>query len=234
MFKFRAFRAIDEPLACQEFAEGHANVLKQYGVNKVTSSNNDWMYNPFVYVVVVELKETGQIVSGLRLHIAHQDYPLPMETAVSQVDHAVFALVRSYAERGTAEVAGLWNSRTIGGYGIGAIYLIRAGIALATQLQLGSLLALVAEYTLPPSLQKGFEIETGIGKDGTFFYPKLDLVATSIVLKDPCNLPKAEKEERDYIFMLRESLHCITEENTPKGTVQIEFDLQLVNPNWKC
>ncbi|GHB42507.1 hypothetical protein [Mongoliitalea lutea] len=234
MFKFRAFRAIDDQQSCKEFASGHHNVLQQYGVNKVTSANNDWMYNPFVYVVVVELKETGEIVSGLRLHIAHPDYPLPMETAVSQVDKNVFELVCSYGKHGTAEVSGLWNSRSISGYGIGAVYLIRAGIALSTQLKLGSLLALVAEYTLPPSLQKGFEIEPAIGKDGTFFYPKLDLVATSIVLKDPYTLPKAEQVERDYIFELRESLHCIKKEHTPKGIIEIEFDLRLTNPNWKC
>ncbi|UJP65044.1 hypothetical protein [Mongoliitalea daihaiensis] len=233
MFRFRAFRAIDEPAACIEFAEGHLHVLRQYGVTKVTSAKDDWMYNPYVYVVVVELQETGEIVSGLRLHIAHHDYPLPMETAISQVDEQVFDLVRSYAFTGTAEVAGLWNSKSISGYSIGAVYLIRTGIAIATQLGLHSLLALVSEYTLPPSLQKGFEIETTIGNQGAFFYPKLDLVATAIVLKDPSLLSKAEKTERDFIFRLRESLHCITLEKTPKGDVEIEFDLRIANPHWK-
>jgi len=38
MFTFKAFRAIDEPEICDQFIEGHANVLKEYGVTKVTSS----------------------------------------------------------------------------------------------------------------------------------------------------------------------------------------------------
>jgi hypothetical protein len=147
MFKFKAFRAIDDPERCERFVKGHADVLKQYGVIKVTSSNNDWVKNPFVYVVTVEEEDTSEVVSGLRIHIAHPNYPLPMEMAVSQVDHKIFPLVKEYSINGTGEVSGLWNSKSISGYGIGAVLLIRVGIAIVEQLKLGSLLALVAEYT---------------------------------------------------------------------------------------
>lgn len=233
MFKFKAFRAIDDPERCQNFVKGHADVLRQYGVTKVTSSNNDWIKNPFVYVITVELVDTGEIVSGLRIHIAHPDYPLPMELAVSQVDHKIFGLVREYGVHGTGEVSGLWNSKSISGYGVGAVLLIRAGIAIAEQLKLGSLLALVAEYTLMPSLKKGFEIEEGIGNSGTFFYPKLDLVATSIVMKDPINLPLADKEERDFIHMLRQNLQTTRTETGPKGDFLVEYDLVIQNTDWR-
>lgn len=233
MFKFKAFRAIDDPNRCEKFVKGHADVLRQYGVTKVTSSNNDWVSNPFVYVVTVELEETGEVVSGLRIHIAHPKYPLPMEMAVSQVDHKIFDLVRKYSVKGTGEVSGLWNSRSISGYGVGAVLLIRAGIAIATQLNLGSLLALVAEYTLKPSLQKGFEIEEGIGNSGTFFYPKLDLVATSIVMKDPLNLPLAEPSEREFIFDLRSNLKSQKLEFGPKGEFLVNYDLIISNPDWR-
>lgn len=233
MFKFKAFRAIDDPVRCEKFVKGHADVLKQYGVTKVTSSNNDWTLNPFVYVVTVELADTGEIVSGLRIHIAHPNYPLPMEMAVSQVDHKIFDLVRQYSKEGTGEVSGLWNSKSISGYGVGAVLLIRAGIAIASQLKLGSLLALVAEYTLKPSLQKGFEIEEGIGNSGTFFYPKLDLVATSIVMKDPYNLPKADASEREVIQELRNNLQSTKSEIGPKGEFLVEYDLVISNPDWR-
>lgn len=233
MFKFRAFRAIDEPILCQKFVQGHSDVLKQYGVTKVTSSNNEWIHNPFVYVVTVEFIDSGEVVSGLRIHIAHQDYPLPMEMAVSQVDHKIFDLVKGYSIFGTGEVSGLWNSKSISGYGVGAVLLIRAGIAIASQLKLNSLLALVAEYTLKPSLQKGFEIEEGIGNCGTFFYPKLDLVATSIVMKDPYNLPKAEPSEREIIFEIRNNLQRVKKEIGPKGEFEVEYDLFLTNPDWR-
>lgn len=233
MFKFKAFRAIDDRERCEKFIKGHADVLRQYGVTKVTSSNNDWAFNPFVYVVTVELEETSEVVSGLRIHIAHPDHPLPMEQAVSQVDHKIFQLVKNYSYEGTGEVSGLWNSKSISGYGVGAVLLIRAGIAIVSQLKLGSLLALVAEYTLKPSLQKGFEIEVGIGNSGTFFYPKLDLVATSIVMKDPYNLPLADEYERQVIQELRENLQCSKTEIGPKGVFFVEYDLLISNPDWR-
>lgn len=233
MFKFKAFRAIDDKERCERFIKGHSDVLRQYGVTKVTSSNNEWAFNPFVYVVTVEMQDTGEIVSGLRIHIAHPNYPLPMEQAVSQVDHKIFQLVKDYSFSGTGEVSGLWNSKSISGYGVGAVLLIRAGIAIVSQLKLGSLLALVAEYTLKPSLQKGFEIEVGIGNSGTFFYPKLDLVATSIVMKDPYNLPKADLGERKVIHQLRENLQCTKTEIGPKGEFLVEYDLLISDPDWR-
>lgn len=233
MFSFKAFRAIDQPELCQKFIEGHANVLKEYGVTKVTSSNNSWMHNPYVYVITVIEDATGHVVSGLRIHIAHPDYPLPLEGAIAQVDLRISELVAEYRGEGTGEIGGLWNSRAISGYGIGAVFLSRASLVIAKQLKVPTLLALCAEYTLKPTMQKGFEIEEKIGNKGTFFYPKLDLVATLAVLKDVENLPLALPEERDYILELRKSLVCERIEDTPKGPIKFTYDLEIANPNWR-
>lgn len=233
MFTFKAFRAIDEPELCQMFIDGHANVLKEYGVTKVTSSNTAWINNPFVFVVTVQEDSTGKVVSGLRIHIADEKYPLPLEGAIAQVDSTICELVREYRGIGTGEIGGLWNSRAISGYGIGAIFLSRTSLTIAEQLNVPTLFALCAEYTLKPTLQKGFEIEEKIGNKGTFFYPKLDLVATLAILKDVKNLPYALPEERDYIFDLRKNLQCKREEMTPKGPIEITYDLLIKNPNWR-
>lgn len=233
MFTFNAFRAIDEPELCEQFIEGHANVLKEYGVTKVTSSNNEWKNNPFVYVVTVHEDSTGRVVSGLRIHIAHQDYPLPLEGAIAQVDTKIFDLVKSYRDAGTGEIGGLWNSRTVSGFGIGALFLSRTSLVIAEQLNVPTLFALCAEYTLKPTLNKGFEIEERVGNNGTFFYPKLDLIATLAILKDVKNLPLALQEERDYIFELRQNLACNRIEQTPKGPVEITYNLKIKNPDWQ-
>ncbi|SFG55343.1 hypothetical protein SAMN04487988_10528 [Algoriphagus hitonicola] len=234
MFTFKAFRAVDEPEICDMFIEGHANVLKDYGVTKVTSSNNDWKFNPYVFVVTVHEDSTGKVVSGLRIHIAHEDFPLPMEGAIAPVDSKIFELVKGYRiNGGTGEIGGLWNSRLISGYGIGAIFLSRTSLVIAEQLNVPSLFALCAEYTLKPTLQKGFEIEENIGNKGTFFYPKLDLVATLAVLKDVKNLPVALPVERDFILELRENLDCSRMENTLKGPVEITYQLKIKNPDWR-
>lgn len=233
MFTFNAFRAIDEPETCKKFIEGHINVLKEYGVTKVTSSNNEWMHNPYVFVVTVHEDSTGNVVSGLRIHISNEAYPLPLEGAIAQVDSNICQLVSKYRKAGTGEIGGLWNSRAISGFGIGALFLSRTSLVIADQLNVMSLFALCAEYTLKPTLQKGFEIEEQIGNKGTFFYPKLDLVATLAVLKDVRNLPLALQEERDYIFELRENLQCERTEQTPKGPIHIKYNLKINNPDWR-
>lgn len=233
MFTFKAFRAVDEPEICEQFIEGHANVLKEYGVTKVTSSNNDWKYNPFVFVVTVHENATGKVVSGLRIHVASKEYPLPLEGAIAPVDSGIYELIGKYREAGTGEIGGLWNSRAISGYGIGAIFLSRTSLVIAEQIQVPTLFALCAEYTLKPTLQKGFEIEEGIGNNGTFFYPKLDLVATLAILKDVENLPLALPAERDFILDLRKNLVCTRVEKTLKGPVEITYDLRIKNPNWR-
>ncbi|MFN3999203.1 hypothetical protein [Algoriphagus sp.] len=233
MFTFNAFRAIDEPEICKQFIEGHINVLKEYGVTKVTSSNNEWMYNPYVFVVTVHENSTNNVVSGLRIHISNEAFPLPLEGAISQVDSNIQQLVSKYRKEGTGEIGGLWNSRAISGFGIGALFLSRTSLVIADQLNVMSLFALCAEYTLKPTLQKGFEIEEQIGNKGTFFYPKLDLVATLAVLKDVKNLPLALEEERDYIFELRKNLQCERTEHTPKGPIHIKYNLKINNPDWR-
>lgn len=234
MFTFNAFRAVDEPDICDQFIEGHSNVLKEYGVTKVTSSNNEWKDNPFVFVVTVHEDSSGKVVSGLRIHISDELYPLPLEGAISQVDSSIGDLVGKYrSEGGTGEIGGLWNSRAISGYGIGALFLSRTSLVIAEQLKVPSLFALCAEYTLKPTLQKGFEIEEKIGNNGTFFYPKLDLVATLAVLKDVKNLPLALQEERNYIFDLRKNLNCERVEVTPKGQIEIKYNLKIQNPDWR-
>lgn len=234
MFTFNAFRAVDEPDICDQFIEGHSNVLKEYGVTKVTSSNNEWKYNPYVFVVTVHEDSTGNVVSGLRIHISDEHYPLPLEGAIAQVDSRIGELVTEYRdEGGTGEIGGLWNSRAISGYGIGALFLSRTSLVIAEQLNVPSLFALCAEYTLKPTLQKGFEIEEKIGNNGTFFYPKLDLVATLAILKDVKNLPLALPEERDYILDLRKNLNSKRVEVTPKGQIEIQYNLKIQNPDWR-
>lgn len=235
MFTFNAFRAVDEPEICDLFIEGHSNVLREYGVTKVTSSNNEWKYNPYVFVVTVHENSSGNVVSGLRIHISDEQYPLPLQGAIAQVDSRIQDLVTEYRiEGGTGEIGGLWNSRAISGFGIGALFLSRTSLVIAEQLNVPSLFALCAEYTLKPTLQKGFEIEEKIGNKGTFFYPKLDLVATLAVLKDVKNLPLALPEERDYIFDLRRNLNCERVETTPKGQIEITYNLKIKNPNWRA
>lgn len=225
MLKIRAFRAIDDLESCKIFAEGHARVLLDYGVTKVTSSSADWFYNPGVYVMIAERMDNEETVGGIRIHLADGITRLPMEDAIAVVDTGVYNLIDQYIEKGTAELCGLWNSKSTAGLGIGSYYLMRAGISAATRLNLTSLFALCAPHTLRISVEKGFEVEKSIGKEGTFIYPKLDLLATTLIIKDLANLPLALPKEREIILELREKQELSRIEKGPKGEMEIFYDL---------
>ena len=120
MLKIRAFRAIDEEDTCERFAEGHKNVLLDYGITKVTTSNRSWFYNPGVYVIVIESEDGKSIYGGERIHIANDYAPLPLEEAIKVVDERVIDLVANYKSYGTGELCGLWNSKYIAGRGLRA------------------------------------------------------------------------------------------------------------------
>lgn len=225
MFKIQAFRAIDNLRLCELFAEGHAKVLLDYGVTKVTSSSTAWFHNPSVYALIAENTQTGEIVGGVRIHVADGVHPLPIEEAISIVDMRVFDLIRQYIPNRTAELCGLWNAKSTAGYGMGSYFLMRAGISVTTQLNLATLFALCAPHTLRISVEKGFQIETSIGNEGTFIYPKLDLIATSIMIRDTENLSVALPEERELILELRENPIITRMERGPKGEMEITYNL---------
>jgi len=227
MIKIRAFRAVEDLDSCRSFAEGHANVLRDYGVSKVTSSSTDWFYNPAAYVMIAENKETGEVVGGIRIHIADGVTHLPMEDAISIVDTKVYDLIKKYIPIGTGELCGLWNAKSVAGYGLGSYFLMRVGISVTNQLNLPTLFALCAPHTLQISVEKGFEKETSIGNEGTFIYPKLDLVATSIIIKDTQNLPGALPSERDLVFELRDNPNITRMEHGPKGSIEISYNLNF-------
>jgi hypothetical protein len=59
------------------------------------------------------------------------------------------------------------------------------------------------------------------------------LIATSIVMKDPYNLPNADPGEREVIQNLRDNLQCSRTEIGPKGEFLVEYDLVISNPDWR-
>ena len=231
MITIRAFRAIEDIDSCKSFAEGHANVLRDYGVSKVTSSSNDWFYNPSAYVMMAENTETGETVGGIRIHIADGVTRLPMEDAISVVDTRVYDLIAKYIPIGTGELCGLWNAKSVAGYGLGSYFLMRVGISVTKQLKLPTLFALCAPHTLQISVEKGFEKETSIGNEGTFIYPKLDLVATSIIIKDTLHLPFAQPEEKKLIFELRDNPDISRIEHGPKGSLEMQYHINFSSNN---
>lgn len=229
--RLRAFRAVDDPVSCQLFLEGHEHVLTSIGVTKVTSSKDEWTRNPAAFVLIVESLDKTKVYGGARIHVSGGTEPLPIEQATGLMDDSVFDLVWQYAQRGTGEGCGLWNSREISGYGIGSIFLTRAAIAIAPQIGIESLFALCAPYTVKLTESVGYQLETSIGNNGTFYYPKLDLVATTMILKDLDTLSTASEENRSAIMELRQNQNCVRVEVLRNKEIEIHYDIKIPNMN---
>lgn len=229
--RLRAFRAIDDPKTCERFIEGHAHVLTSIGVKKVTSSKNDWMYNPAAFVLIVESLDGAKVYGGVRIHVAGGSELLPIEQATGNMDANVYGLVSQYAKDGTGEGCGLWNSREIAGYGIGSIFLTRAGAAISTQIGIKSLFALCAPYTVKLAESVGYRIDTSIGNNGTFYYPKLDLLATVMIMKNLESLTEADEENKKAILSLRESSNIVRIETLRNKEIEIHYQIDIPNLN---
>jgi hypothetical protein len=227
--RLRAFRAIDDPEACALFVAGHEYVLTSIGVHKVTSSKNEWTNNPAAFVIIVESLDGKKVFGGARIHVAGGSEPLPIEQATGAMDTAIFGLVWDYAQHGTGEICGLWNSREIAGYGIGSIFLTRAAVAISTQIGLRSLFALCAPYTIKMAESVGYHIETSIGNNGTFYYPKLDLLATTMIHEDVGILENAYPEDKEAILKLRKNLSLIRMEELRGKFIEIHYEIQIPN-----
>jgi hypothetical protein len=228
MIKIRAYRAIDDIPTCEKFVEGHMKILKAFGITMITSANVEWFEDPNTYVIVAEDPENGRVLGGARVQCASERYPLPIEKAVKDLDDTVHEVVQEYArDGGTAELCGLWNSREIAGMGIGSVFLTRTAVCIAPQINIKSMFALCAAYTVQMAQNAGYRIATFMGNNGTFYYPKEDLVATAMLLYDANDLSSADPAEREQIMSLRENPLQIKKEEGRRGPFELLYDLQI-------
>lgn len=225
--RLRAFRAIDDPETCYKFADGHMRVLTNFGIENITSSKNEWISNPAAFVVIVESLNKERIYGGARIHVAGGSQPLPIEDATGAMDPAIYDMVKEHGAKGTGEGCGLWNSREIAGYGIGSIFLSYAAIAITRQIGITSLFALCAPYTVKLTENLGYRIATNLGNNGTFYYPKLDLLATAMHYTDLDQLSTAAPQDRESIMALRSDLNIVRTETLRKKEIIIHYDLQI-------
>jgi hypothetical protein len=229
--RLRAFRAIDEPATCELFIKGHTAVLTSIGVTKVTSSKNEWAKNPAVFVIIVESLDGKAVHGGARVHVAGGSEPLPIEQATGAFDPEIFKLIWNFSKQGTGEICGLWNSHELGGYGIGTPLLIRTLIAISSQIGIQSLFALCAPYTVKPVVNCGMVLVDSIGNKGTFYYPKLDLIATAMMLKDVSALGPAAEEDKHAIFQMRANPNNLKIHELKNKQITINFELGIPSLN---
>lgn len=231
--RIRAFRAVDDPESSQKFIDGHRKVLEVHGVKKVTSANHAWAHNPAVFVIIVESLDGKKVYGGARVHAAGGTQQLPIEEATGFMDNKIYDLVKKLSIDGTGELCGLWNSIEVAGLGVGSFFATRAGAVITEQLGIKSLFALCAPYTVRWAERVGCKILTEVGNQGTFYYPKLDLLATAVLLEDTATLEHARGSEQRKIQELRQKLQQVTTEVSPGRRIEVEVEYDLLLPNIK-
>ena len=218
---------MQDPTTANAYIDGHRKVLESYGVTKVTSANVEWKDDPHTYLIVAESPDTGKVLGGGRIQVRSQMTPMPMESAIAILDGRIYAYVNAIGNYNVAEFCGLWNSKEIAGYGVGSIILGQVGVAISPALGISHLMALCSPATLRNCQRVGFEIIREIGNNGTLYYPKEDLVATSLIISDLHNLPTATPDDRERIYSLRTQPNQSTSMEGPKGALEIEFALDI-------
>jgi len=226
--KIKAFRAIDDLASCRKFIEGHRRVLDNHGIDKITSSNDEWAFNPSVYVILVESLDGTKTYGGARIQVADGKTPLPVEDATSLMDPQIHDIVKKYAKEGTSELCGLWNSIEVAGLGIGSFFSTIIGVVISPQIGVNSIFALCAPPTVKFSQWVGCRVVTGVGNNGTFYYPKLDLLATVVLLEDSITLPYADPQAREKIMALRANPVGVIKDKAPLRRIEIEIHHDLI------
>ncbi len=231
--RIRAFRATDDTETCLKFIEGHKKVLAIFGLENITTNNDNWINNPSIFVVVVEPMNGEKLYGGVRLQCVDGITPLPIENAVGKMDPAIIKVIEQKSLNGAAEVSGLWNSKEVAGLGIGSFLPSRSSIVITEQLGINTCFALCAPPTVRFNQWLGSKILTSVGKNGTFYYPKLDLIATACIHEDLSKLHDAHVREREKIFFLRSNLQCsINEKSIFKNVrVNVHYDLRIKSAN---
>ncbi len=201
--KIFVFRAIEEKKLCDEYLEGHAKVLLDYGIENITTNNNKWMHNPNVYCVVASDLSNNKLIGGARIHIADGVNPLPVELAVGYMDKSLYKKVKFYGIKGgIGESCGLWIDKKAKGLGLSR-YLMWASIASANQLRFETMLGICASYTLALFSDIGFQIDYSLGSKGGFPYPNKKYIANVIGILDAKNISTASSKDKEIMLFLR-------------------------------
>ena len=231
--RIRAFRAIDDPETCEKFIAGHRKVLSIYGIENITTNTDDWMYNPSIFCIVVETIDGEKLYGGARVQAADGIHPLPIEEATGDMDSKIYGIVKHYSQFGAAELSGLWNSKEVAGFGIGSLFPSRVAVAICSQIGVNVLFTLCSPTTVRFKDWIGGALLEEVGNNGTFYYPKLDLIATALYTEDAINLPLAHSREKDKIFYLRNNPEHVAEEKSPfkNHIVKVHYELTIASAN---
>lgn len=224
--RIRAFRAVDDYNSSMAFAEGHIEVLRNFGLN-LSSAKKTWMESPGVYVIIIESPESGEVFGGARIEVYDGIHTLPIVGAVSEEAPEIIPFLETHKAYRIGEICGLWNSMAVAGLGVGSTYSIRSAIALAGMIGLSELVALCSPYTYRIANNYGFRLLEELGNKGAIPYAGANEIAHVTFQHDVAALPGASEEERNIILDLRNNPIQTKIDHARKQPVEVQYDLTL-------
>jgi hypothetical protein len=227
MITINSFKAKLHPRECKDFIVEHTKVLQAFDIANITSATTDWAFSKSSIIITIRSAEDNQMIGGGRIQMADGILPLPIETAVGKMDNQIYKVIEKHREEGTGEFCGLWNTRETAKMGIGSAFLGNLIIAVSNQLNIKSLFALCAPTTVKSALKQGFILQEDLGQKGTFYYPKLDLVATAVKIPNVNTLEFAQEDEKQHILDLRINPVRTRMEMPRKENLKIQYDLLI-------
>ena len=196
MITINTFKAKLHPRECKDFIVEHTKVLQVFDIANITSAKTDWAFSKSSIIITIRNAENNQMMGGGRIQVADGILPLPIEDAVGGMDANIYEVIEKHRKEGTAEFCGLWNTRQTAKMGIGSEFLGNLIIAISSQLGIKSLFGLAAPSTVREGLKQGFIVQEDLGEKGTFYYPKINLVATVLKIPDVNNLEYAQIDKK--------------------------------------
>jgi hypothetical protein len=229
MFKFVLFKAIEDTALCEAYLIGHRKILKDYGIENITTNNEEWMFDENVHVIAAMTKSSNEIVGGIRIHKSTEKRALPIEDAIFPMDSRISELIKFDRHHGCGEACGLWNSRLFFGKGLSPL-LSRTAVAYSHFVGINSLFCLAANYTTSIAQKIGFNTVREIGESGQFVYPIPSITAHIMRVPDVMTLEYADLKEKYRIQSLRRSPHQVFIESSQNRNIVVEYDVKILEP----
>lgn len=222
----RAFWAADEPETCAQFIREHTKVLEDLGITSVLGRDPQWARSKECIVIVAEHDHLG-LVGGVRIEVMRTPgATIPLIASVGSLDPNIRKMVDELAPAGLGEICGLWNAHRFAGRGLPHV-LGMVAIAISTQVNIRSLVALLAKYTLKYALRLGLRIIDEVGQSGIFDYPRPGFLGIVCGTTDTASMALSRPDLRTRIISLRLRPEQDHLEDTGTALLDVRYRLML-------
>ncbi|NNC83586.1 MAG: hypothetical protein HKN79_08410 [Flavobacteriales bacterium] len=174
LFDLRFYRAVEHPEISKEFQDFHQKELAKMKLDGMEFSNDTWMNNPHVFIMV--LRNGDRMVGGSRIHLFHPEHPYPFEMAMDEQSPEKKVALERYMDKLQAEWCGLWLNTKFKGLGL-AETMNRAAIGATHAMGLDIIFGICPRHTMDLFRTGGFRFMTLNDEVISFPYPTADYVS---------------------------------------------------------